>query len=315
MPELTLNDLALMIQRNATKEDIDNIVTARINTYQQQTNEQIDEIRQQVDSANVMNNVNADRIEELQATVESLKQDQLKNNICISGVPASQITDDNTAQIVIAIGKTLNVNLTASQFTSYAVANKKFIITHFYNYKHKRDLLMNVRAKKSLMAEEVLSIQSNSQIYLNDHLTPYLNSLHILAREAKKLGKLASVSSYGGKIRVRKSINDSPTVILSERQLNAIIDMDYNDNSTDTNQHASDMSVQSTSTQISTNAHQYNNGDKPHQRRQHRTSNNNTRTKPTKRRVEETDAHEVKQKEKKTKNSNNASQKSAHAQR
>ena len=104
----------------------------------------------------------------------------------------------------------------ANQFTSYAVANKKFIITHFDNYKHKRDLLMNVCAKKSLMVEEVLSVQSNSQIYLNDHLTPYLNSLHILAREAKKLGKLASVSSYGGKIRVRKFINDAPVGTTAE---------------------------------------------------------------------------------------------------
>lgn len=67
MPALTLNDLAALIQRNATKEDIQAIVTARIDEYQQQTDKKIEVIRQQVDTANDLSNANANRIEELQA--------------------------------------------------------------------------------------------------------------------------------------------------------------------------------------------------------------------------------------------------------
>lgn len=200
-PALTINDLAVMIQRNATKEDIQAIVTARIDAHEHQTNKKFEEIRQQVDSVNDSNNANANRIEELQATVESLKQEQIKNNICFSGVPPNQITDINTAQIVINIAKALNVTITNNQFTSYAVANKKFIIAHFYSYKCKRDLLMSVRTKQSLMVEEVFATQSNSQIYLNDHLTPYYNKLHILAREAKKSGE----AGYGQFVRWQNS--------------------------------------------------------------------------------------------------------------
>lgn len=85
MPEPTLNDLALMIQRNATKEDIETIITTRLDSYQQITDEKIEVIKQQVDTVTDMYNENTERIDELQATVETLKQDQLKNNICISG--------------------------------------------------------------------------------------------------------------------------------------------------------------------------------------------------------------------------------------
>lgn len=42
MPGLTFNDLTLVFQRNAMKANIDNIFTTRINTNQQQTNEQMD---------------------------------------------------------------------------------------------------------------------------------------------------------------------------------------------------------------------------------------------------------------------------------
>lgn len=129
----------------------------------------------------------------------------------------------NTNDIVIAIAKALGIELTQTQFTSYAVTNNKFVIAQFHNHKLKQTLINKIRVKKSLMAEEVFGSNSNSQIYLNDHLTPYYNKLYLLARNAKRDGKLASASSYGGKIRVRVSIDDAPTVIVCESQLNILI--------------------------------------------------------------------------------------------
>lgn len=46
------------------------------------------------------------------------------------------------------------------------------------------------------------------------------------ARTAKNEKKLASASSYGGKIRARKRADDVPLVITSERQLQWLIDSD-----------------------------------------------------------------------------------------
>lgn len=224
MPSLTINDLAAMIQQQATKRDIEQLIAHRLDTHEKKTNEKIHEIQQQVDTVAELHNENADQIEELQATVESLRQEQLKNNICISGVPPQQIIDGNTHDIIVKIASVLGVSLQANNFVAYPVAEKKFIIVKFNSYNYKHQLLMKIRARKSLTVEEVFGIKSNSQIYLNDHLTPHNNKLHIHARNAKKDEKLATVSSQGGVIRVRKNINEKPITIINMQQLNSIIE-------------------------------------------------------------------------------------------
>lgn len=151
------------------------------------------------------------------------------------------VSNENTAELVIAIAKTLGVEMNKNNFSSYPVANKKFVIVHFYNLRSKQQILGKIRIKKSLMAEEVFNGASNSQIYLNDHLTPYFNKIYLMARNGKKDGKLASASSYGGKIRARKSPNDAPILITSEIQLQALIDTENTINSLQSQQHADEM--------------------------------------------------------------------------
>lgn len=165
-------------------------------------------------------------------------------------VPIEKIVNANTQDIVIAIAKKLGLELSPSNFTSYPVAQNKFIIVNMYNITHKQTLLNKIRTKKSLFVEEVFAIKNNSQIYLNDHLTPYFNGLYLIARIAKKEGKLASASSYGGKIRARKSVNDAPSIIYTKEQLKELIESDNNSNqSIDTSQLSSDCMETNTSTQ------------------------------------------------------------------
>lgn len=90
------------------------------------------------------------------------------------------------------------------------------------------------------MVEEVFKMKLNSQIYLNDHLTPYFNNLYLIARTAKRDGKLASATSHGGKIRARKNANDAPIVITSENQLQTLIEMESGDSSIDSIQPVDD---------------------------------------------------------------------------
>lgn len=47
-----------------------------------------------------------------------------------------------------------------------------------------------------------------------------------MARKAKADGSLTSVTSYGGKIKVRKTSSDIPCIIYTENQLQAHIDDD-----------------------------------------------------------------------------------------
>lgn len=85
-------------------------------------------------------------------------------------------------------------------------------------------MLNKVRIKKSLMVEEVFeSFKSNGQIYSNDHLTPYFSNLYLIACKAKKDGKIASASSYGGKIRARKTTDDAPIIITTVHHYNSYV--------------------------------------------------------------------------------------------
>lgn len=231
MSQPTLMDLFNLLTKCAQKSDIDEIKSS-ITTCNIENAEKINAIDARVDDVIAINDRNTDKIVALEINLEILKQEQLKNNISISGVPPSIInsSNNNTPGLVIDIAKSLNVQINASHFTSYAVAGNKFIIVHFYNLMHKSSLKNKIRAKKSLMVEEVFNGSSNSQIYLNDHLTPYFNSLYLTARKAKADKKLASASSYGGKIRVRKRANDAPVIITSASQLQVLTEQDTSKN-------------------------------------------------------------------------------------
>lgn len=229
MPQPTLADLFAIMEKCAQRDDILDVKSS-IQNYTMATNEKIKQVTDKVETVSAISHQHADKIVSLEATVELLKQDQLKNNICISGVPPSALDNTDTADIVIKIAHTLEVELNKSQFNSYAIANKKFIIAQFHNIKHKQLLLSKIRAKRSLMVEEIINAVSNGQIYLNDHLTPHFSKLFVAARKAHKDGLLASVSSAGGKIRVRKTKDFQQTIITSEAQLHTHINMDCDDN-------------------------------------------------------------------------------------
>lgn len=216
--EPTMRDLFEVIKKCANKDDI-NDIKAQITAQNEETSIKIATTNKRIDQVVIENEKTNNKIEQLEASIEVLKQEQLRNNICISGVPCDIITGTNTSEIIIAIAKTLGVDIAKHNFTSYPVAGNKFIICAMYNARQKQTLLNKIRVRRSLMVEEVFEAveKSNSQIYLNDHLSPYFNRLFLIARKAKKDGKLASASSYGGKIRARKSLDDAPILITTEK--------------------------------------------------------------------------------------------------
>lgn len=229
MPQPTMLDLFNLLNNTSTKEDLSDI-KRHIDDYKAETNVKIEAIDSKFNALAAQNDEQSNQIDFLQANIEQLKQDQLKNNICISGIPPNLIQNDNTADLIISMASKLGVDINRNQFSSFAVAHGKFIICKFNAHNIKQTLLSKIRVKKSLLVEEVFGGQSNSQIYLNDHLTPHLSRLYLIARRAKKDGALASATSFGGKIRARKNADDAPTTILSEHQLLSLIESDCGDN-------------------------------------------------------------------------------------
>lgn len=224
MPEPTISDVINLIGNIPNKDDFAEMQT-KLLAITEENKTKINNVERKVESVSVTAAENREKIASLEYTIQTLQQDKLRNNVCISGVPIDAETD--VADIVIKIANVLQITLRPIDFTAYATTNNKFIIVNFNNYTHKQLLRSRIRAKKSLMVEEVLgATRSNSQIYINEHLTQYFNHLYLLARTAAKQGKIKSAMSTGGKIRVRKNEDSVPVLITNELQLQSIIEME-----------------------------------------------------------------------------------------
>lgn len=183
---------------------------------------------------------NTYKLSELEKNIECLKQDKLKNNIKIAGLPDM---DFEPKTLIYSLFNLLDMELLDDEFNAYHTRNGNFVIVQFDSHKIKSQLFKKIIERRSIMTEELFDgIESNSQIYVSDHLTPYFAKLHQLARSAKKDGKLFQVSSRGGKIRVKKSEREFHKFIFSEYELNEILNEETNTNtgmntSTHTNNH------------------------------------------------------------------------------
>lgn len=217
-PEPSTSDILNAIQGLASKDDV-NLISNGIKAFCEKSESRFESIETKITVIEEIHNEQNEIIATLTANVEQLKQDKLRNNIRISGIIPEWNGD--CKELVMKIITKLKVDATVNDFNAYATTNNKFVIISFYNYAHKASLLNKMRIKKSLLVEEIFPpVKSNSQLYFNDHLTPYYNELFITAFKAKKDGKL---SSWGGRVRVRKSKDDPPVTIDSLEQLNDMI--------------------------------------------------------------------------------------------
>lgn len=158
------------------------------------------------------------RMASLQIDLEVMKQERLRNNLRIIGLPS--VAFQTPSETIAKINAVLNIDITTSEFTAYSDKNKSSIIVSYVSYSHKRRFMDVLKERKSLLVRDVFPvIDSTEQIYVNDHLTPYFANLFRIAWKAKKDGKLFSVSSLGGKVRIRQRDSDELVTVNSELQL------------------------------------------------------------------------------------------------
>lgn len=294
--EATLSKIAALLGDTAKKDDIDGL-KSQIQTFTVETNEEISKLKTAVHTVQSKAIDQQHQLSLLQTNIEILKQDQLRNNVSIAGIPGDLVDNSNSDDVIINIAAKIGIELSKSHFTSHTVANNRFVIAHFYNLKYKLMIINQLRMGKRLIVKEVFAnAASNSQqIFINDHLTPYFNKLYLIARNAKREGKLHSVSSYNGKIRVRKHSDDSPIVINDESQLELLINFESADSvdiSSNKSQFVEEANNASTSTRKSESINtKANRSNKPHNQTSKRrrikspnksedTNNNKKRTKP-----------------------------------
>lgn len=144
------------------------------------------------------------RFDAISLQIEILKQDRLRNNLRLTGLPP--VAFDNTINTVMKIIDVLKLELLPSDFVAYSDRNQASIILTFDHQAHKRLFMSALRQRNELLVEEIFtSIRSNSKIYCIDQLTPYFASLFQKAWDAKKQKLIYSASSLGDRIKIRKT--------------------------------------------------------------------------------------------------------------
>ena len=168
------------------------------------------------------------RLEYIEENINYNKEQHLKNNLLIYGIPRCE--NENTDVIIQEITKHLGVNIQPGEIIStYRKALKNNpsgipapIIIKFNNNKIKSEI-MTARRKKNLNTE-ILKIQNITKrpIYINEQLTQLKQNIYKNARELKKSHNCKYVWTKNGDIFIRKTDNSQIIKIKSITQINDI---------------------------------------------------------------------------------------------
>lgn len=219
------NNNMLSILRSI-KSDTSN-TNSTLNEYMKSTDAKLDGMNKSIGNnskqiATLTNKVNSCQkiVNEVNFTNEIHKQQALKNNISLYGIPFTD--NENLMDIVAAVHVFFGIEFQPISISScYRVKNSvNLIIVKFKNHDDK-DKLMKAKLVKSMKLSDISeNITEDSNIYINNHTSPYFGKLLYHARQAVKQGKLHSawVSSNG--FLVKQTESSSPTGIRTIDQLN-----------------------------------------------------------------------------------------------
>lgn len=165
--------------------------------------------------------------------LEIMKQKQLKNNICIDGVPGS--TNENIRSIFKAICFKLEINVHInSVIAAYRTkgSNNRLgsIVVQLDNSGLKAAIMNKMKIRKSLLVEEInIGLNNNNnQIFIFNHVTPYFSHLLYIGRQAIKNKQLSSCWLASNGVFVTLNENNNKVLINNEEQLVKLISRDLN---------------------------------------------------------------------------------------
>lgn len=123
----------------------------------------------------------------LEAERELLKQQALKNNVCISGIPSSadEDVDNIVKKMFTAVGITSKQGDVLSAYRTKSRPNSDgLIIVKFASFDMKLVLLEAKKKKKQLSLHHFDLGNKDAKVFLSNQLTPFYSSLFYTAKKA-----------------------------------------------------------------------------------------------------------------------------------
>lgn len=168
-----------------------------------------------VDALKTENERLSEELTRVKVEVQDLQQHTRKNNILVSGVPSSNKED--ILAVLADIARVLNVNFHPADISAaHRLQGKRgdarppSIVVCFTSRLVKTHWLAARREKGSLSARDLRHFFPDSQIYLNEHLTPETRAIFNAARGLRKDRKLLSVWTSDCRVMAKASVEQRP---------------------------------------------------------------------------------------------------------
>lgn len=111
-----------------TIQDVLNAINERHNQTEKEIETSLQSIKGEIEDIKQETTNNKYRLSELEKNIEILKQDKLKNNIKISGLPNIKF---DPKSLVYSICNLIDIELLDDEFNAYQTRNGNFIIVQF----------------------------------------------------------------------------------------------------------------------------------------------------------------------------------------
>lgn len=152
------------------------------------------------------------------------KQDALRKNICIFGIPFS--ANENLDEVIASIGSAVGFIINKNDVTNAhrAGTNNVLIIATFTNFRKKLEFLSAKKSKRSIRTSELgLTADVPDQpVYVNNHLTPYFSRIFNMGRKAVAEKVLAACWVSSNCICVRKTESSEMCQIRDIKDMEAL---------------------------------------------------------------------------------------------
>lgn len=181
--------------------------------------------RENAELRNQMDNV-SDELYILRDKVRALEQYSRKNNIEISGIPATQ--RENVQKLVMDVGSALGIDVkeqdisAAHRVPSFNTKRIPALVVQFISRTSREDWLSKFREMKELSANQVNPSFPKHKVYINEHLCP--DNKVFLARLKAKCKEVGYLYAWcrEGKFFVRKAQGDSVRKINSYEEMDQL---------------------------------------------------------------------------------------------
>ncbi|XP_039279166.1 uncharacterized protein LOC120350345 [Nilaparvata lugens] len=161
-------------------------------------------------------------VQKLENEIHDLQQYTRKDNLEIVGIPETK--QENLLVVMEAVAKSINVDFKKEDLSIVhrmpTAKGSSSIVAKFSSRSKKIEWIAAARKMKGIKSTDICNKLPRSDVYVNEHLSPYYKRLLGKAKSLKINKKLTFVWVRDCKIFVKKSEHSRTKRIMNEEDLN-----------------------------------------------------------------------------------------------